>query len=133
MMAVGDYPVFRSLESKYKPLVQRNSKIKRNRSRTIKGGSSLSYRKNGRRSSLLSYYQLMNFRHELMLEYLFPAEKKLTNLIYPREIEGQGRKVRLARILFFLFHRNVSFFSRKIHKGNQGISEQQKKVDESFR
>ncbi|OPG95235.1 hypothetical protein B2I21_27175, partial [Chryseobacterium mucoviscidosis] len=36
---------------------------------------------------LLSYYQLMNFRHELMLEYLFPAEKKLSKSDYLREIE----------------------------------------------
>lgn len=65
---------------------------------------------------LLSYYQLMNFRHELMLEYLFPAEKKLSKSDYLRR--DRKKIVRLARILFFLFHRNVSFFTRKIHKGN---------------
>lgn len=61
---------------------------------------------------LLSYYQLMNFRHELMLEYLFPAEKKLSKSDYLREIEGQGRKLSGLLEYYFSFFTGMYHFSR---------------------
>ncbi|MDN5390115.1 aspartate phosphatase [Bacillus sp. LB7] len=61
---------------------------------------------------LLSYFQLMNFRHEIMLEYLFPAEKKKSLADYLREIEGQGRKLSGLLEYYSSFFTGMYHFSR---------------------
>lgn len=53
---------------------------------------------------LLLYYQLINFRHELMMDYLYPSDssKKLETWEYLRKSEGAGQ--RLTKLLEYYDH-----------------------------
>ncbi|MDA1475151.1 Rap family tetratricopeptide repeat protein [Bacillus changyiensis] len=59
----------------------------------------------------LLYYQLMGFRHQLMLDYLYPNEKKMSLADYLREIEGQGRKFSGLLEYYFSFFSGMYYFS----------------------
>ncbi|MDI5790983.1 hypothetical protein PO124_29035 [Bacillus licheniformis] len=59
MMAVGDYPVFRSWNQN-KPLVQRNSKLNVIEAERLKAEVHLAIERMEEDQDLLSYYQLMN-------------------------------------------------------------------------
>lgn len=54
------------------------------------------------------YFQLMEFRHEQMLEYMNLGARKLNKAEYLRSVEGQGRK--LTGILEYYFN----FFQRDV-------------------
>lgn len=51
---------------------------------------------------VLLYFQLMEFRHRLMLDYLNPSENRMNKADYLREVEGQGK--RLTGLLEYYFH-----------------------------
>ncbi|NPC93154.1 aspartate phosphatase [Bacillus sp. WMMC1349] len=59
----------------------------------------------------LLYFQLMELRHQMMLDYLFPKEKKMTIADYLRVIEGKGRKFSELLAYYFSFFSGRYYFS----------------------
>lgn len=58
------------------------------------------------------YFQLMDFRHEQMLEYVNPVERKVNKAEYLRAVEGQGRKFTGILEYYFNFFRGMYEFSQ---------------------
>ncbi|MCM2989997.1 hypothetical protein M3580_12255 [Bacillus safensis] len=48
------------------------------------------------------YFQLMDFRHEQMLEYVNPSQNKVNKADYLRAVEGEGKK--LTGIMEYYVH-----------------------------
>lgn len=59
----------------------------------------------------LLYYQMMDLRHQLMLDYLFPNEERMSLADYLREIEGQGRKFSGLLEYYRSFFTGMYYFS----------------------
>ncbi|MDA1475862.1 aspartate phosphatase [Bacillus changyiensis] len=59
----------------------------------------------------LLYFQLMDLRHQLMLDYLFPKENDMTLADYLREIEGKGQKFSGLLEYYFSLFSGMYYFS----------------------
>ncbi|MEC3653262.1 aspartate phosphatase [Bacillus subtilis] len=62
---------------------------------------------------LLIYYQLIEFRHRMMLDYLFPADpsKKINKGDYLKKIEGKGKKLSGMMEYYTYFFKGMYDFS----------------------
>ncbi|MEK5495858.1 Rap family tetratricopeptide repeat protein [Bacillus sp. FSL M8-0077] len=58
------------------------------------------------------YFQLMEFRHEQMLEYMNLGARKLNKAEYLRSVEGQGRKLTGILEYYFNFFKGMYEFSQ---------------------
>ncbi|MGN8048012.1 hypothetical protein, partial [Bacillus sp. 22190] len=58
------------------------------------------------------YFQLMEFRHEQMLEYMNLGARKVNKAEYLRSVEGQGRKFTGILEYYFNFFRGMFEFSQ---------------------
>ncbi|MCY7589492.1 tetratricopeptide repeat protein [Bacillus safensis] len=58
------------------------------------------------------YFQLMEFRHQQMLEYVNPVEQKVNKAEYLRAVEGQGKKMTGILEYYFNFFRGMYEFSQ---------------------
>ncbi|AYK76676.1 RapH N-terminal domain-containing protein [Bacillus subtilis] len=63
--------------------------------------------------NLLLYYQLIVFRHRMMLDYLFPSDlaKRLDKAEYLRKIEGKGKKLSGMLEYYTYFFKGMHEFS----------------------
>ncbi|NPC92748.1 RapH N-terminal domain-containing protein [Bacillus sp. WMMC1349] len=59
----------------------------------------------------LLYFQLMDLRHQMMLDYLFPKERNLTLAEYLKEIEGKGKKFSGLLQYYYSFFSGMYYFS----------------------